>query len=132
MQEKFNLSENEEQILETMWRVGRPLARSEIIKFTENKTWKESSIHIILNRLLEKGSIEVHDIVKTSTNFGRSYKPAYSKTEYKLARLKGAFERINPNKKEAAQFLSFMVDSKKISPEDLAELEKEVEAKKDK
>ena len=52
MQEKFNLSENEEQILETVWRLKRPLARSEIINLTENKTWKESSIHILLNRLL--------------------------------------------------------------------------------
>lgn len=128
MQEKFNLSENEEQILETMWRLKRPLARSEIINLTENKTWKESSIHILLNRLLEKGAIQVHDIVKTSTNFGRSYKPTFTRTEYKLARLKGAFESINPSREEATQFLSFMVDSKKISPEDLSELEKELEA----
>lgn len=126
MQEKYDLSDNEEQILETLWREKRALPRSEIIKLTENKTWKVSSIHIILNRLLEKGSIEVDDIVKTATNFGRSYRPAFSKTEYKLARLKGAFEKINPSKEETALFLSFMVDSKKISPEDLAELEKDL------
>ena len=42
MDNKFDLSDKEEQMLETMWKEGRPLTRSEIINLTENRRWKES------------------------------------------------------------------------------------------
>ena len=41
MDDKFDLSDKEEQMLETMWREGRPLTRSEIINLTENRRWNE-------------------------------------------------------------------------------------------
>lgn len=36
--------------METLWKGNRALTRSEIINLTENKSWKESSIHILLNQ----------------------------------------------------------------------------------
>ena len=42
LDDKFDLSDKEEQMLETMWREDRPLTRSEIINLTENRRWKES------------------------------------------------------------------------------------------
>lgn len=132
MDNKFDLSDKEEQMLETMWKEGRPLTRSDIINLTENRRWKESSIHVFLNRLLDKGSIRVCDIVKTSTNFGRTYEPTFSAKEYDIARLKQNFETIDPEHSTISDFFSFIVKSKKINKDDLEELEDIIKNHKDK
>ncbi|MCD1147901.1 BlaI/MecI/CopY family transcriptional regulator [Peptoniphilus sp. KCTC 25270] len=132
MNEKFNLSESEQQIIETMWREGKALTRSQIIRSTENKKWKESSIHIILNRLLEKNSIEVDDIVKTATNYGRTYKPTFNKDEYDLNRLKNTYEGIKPSSKETTKFVSFLVQSQAMNKEELEEIEQLIKEYKEK
>lgn len=124
---KFDLSDKEEQILETMWKQGRPLTRSEIINLTENRRWKESSIHVFLNRLLDKGSIRVIEIVQTSTNFGRTYEPTFSNKEYDMARLKKNFETIDPELSIISEFFSFIVKSKKLNERDLKALEDIIE-----
>lgn len=131
MDKKFDLSDKEEQMLETMWREGRPLTRSEIINLTENRRWKKSSIHVFLNRLLDKGSIRVCDIVKTATNYGRTYEPTFSSEEYDMARLKGNFETVDPDKSTVADFISFIAKSKKMNKENIRELEEIIEDYKD-
>ena len=120
---KFDLSDKEEQMLETMWKEGRPLTRSEIINLTENRRWKESSIHVFLNRLLDKGSIRVVDIVQTSTNFGRTYEPTFSEKDYDIIRLKQNFETVDPELSTISEFFSFIVKSKKVNKKDLQDLE---------
>ena len=129
---KFDLSDKEEQMLETMWREGRPLTRSEIINLTENRRWKESSIHVFLNRLLDKGSIRVCDIVKTSTNYGRTYEPTFTQKEYDIARLKESFETINHETSAISDFLSFIVKTNKVDKGSLKELEDIIKEHKDK
>lgn len=132
LNDKFDLSDKEEQILETMWREDRPLTRSEIINLTENRRWKESSIHVFLNRLLKKETIRVCDIVKTSTNYGRTYEPTFSQEEYDMARLKNNFENVDPESSTISNFLSFIVKSKKIDKKNVKELEDIIENYKDK
>ncbi len=131
MENKFNLSDKEEQILETMWKEARPLTRSEIINLTENRRWKESSIHVFLNRLLDKGSIRVFDIVKTATNFGRSYEPTFSAKEYDMNRLKRNFETVDPELSTISDFFSFIVKSNKLDKDSVKELEDIIKNHKD-
>ena len=131
MDNKFDLSDKEEQILETMWKEARPLTRSEIINLTENRRWKESSIHVFLNRLLDKGSIIVFDIVKTATNFGRTYEPTFSADEYDMSRLKQNFETIDPEFSTISDFFSFIVKSNKIDKDSVKELEDIIKNHKD-
>lgn len=131
MENKFNLSDKEEQILETMWKEARPLTRSEIINLTENRRWKESSIHVFLNRLLDKGSIRVFDIVKTATNFGRTYEPTFSADEYDMSRLKENFETVDPELSTISDFFSFIVKSNKIDKDSVKELEDIIKEHKD-
>lgn len=123
MEKKFDLSDKEEQMLETMWREDRPLTRSEIINLTENRRWKESSIHVFLNRLLNKESIRVVDIVQTTTNFGRTYEPTFSVEEYDMARLKQNFKNVDPESSTISNFLSFIVKSKGLNEKNVKELE---------
>ncbi len=132
MDNRYNLTDKEEQILETMWREERPLTRSEIISLTVDRRWKESTIHVFLNRLLRKGSIRVCDIVKTSTNYGRTYEPTFSAEEYDMARLRNDFENVNPESSTISNFISFIVKSTKLNKESINELEDIIQEYKDK
>lgn len=119
----FNLSENEKQILDTMWMEKRALTRSEIINFTKNKTWKETSIHILLNQLLDKHAIKVDKIVKTGKSFGRTYKPTLTRDEYELMQLETFFKETNPSNPTLINFFSSLIKSKKIDKSFLDDLE---------
>lgn len=120
----FKLSDNEKQILDTMWREERALTRSDVINLTENKTWKESSIHILLNQLLDKGAIEVEGIVKTGKTFGRTYKPTVTRQIYEEMQLKNSFEEINPSRSSIKNFFSALIESKDVDKETLEDLER--------
>lgn len=119
----FKLSDNEEQILETLWRENRSLTRSQIIDLTHNKTWKESSIHILLNQLLAKNAIEVDDIVRTGKNYGRTYKPTLTKEEYEIMRLRNSFDELKIGKSTITKFFSALIESEDIRNDTLDELE---------
>ena len=62
----FRLTKSENEIMELMWKEGHPLSRSEIIELTPDRTWKSSSIHILLNSMLDKKAIEVAGFVQSA------------------------------------------------------------------
>lgn len=82
------LTENELEIMELLWRENRPLSRSEVIELSPDRSWKASSIHILLNKLLEKGAICVKGFVKTGKNYGRTYFPNITPEEHFVMSLK--------------------------------------------
>lgn len=119
----FELSNNEKQILETLWRENKSLTRSEIIDLTYDKTWKESSIHVLLNQLLTKKAIQTDNIVRTGKSYGRTYKPTITKEEYELMQLKKTFKDVNPSKSSIGNFFSALIESENIGNDVLEELE---------
>lgn len=83
-----SLTENELEIMELLWHENRPLSRSEIIELSPNRSWKASSIHILLNKLLDKDAICVKGFVKTGKNYGRTYFPNITPEEHIVLSLK--------------------------------------------
>lgn len=53
----MELTKSELEIMNVIWDAKRPLTRGEILDLSVDKKWKDNSIHILLNRLLEKGAI---------------------------------------------------------------------------
>lgn len=119
----YKLSENERQILDTLWIKDTSLTRSEIINLTEDKTWKESSIHILLNQLLDKKAIKVDDIVRTGKSYGRTYSPTLTKEEYDIMQLNNFFKEVNPSELALKNFFSNLIESENIEDEYLDQLE---------
>ena len=64
--ERVELTRSELEIMNVIWAAGRPLTRGEILELSVDKTWKENSVHILLNRLLAKGAI--------AEGYGKLYK----------------------------------------------------------
>jgi predicted transcriptional regulator len=49
---------------------------------SEEKSWKDSSVHILLNGLLQKGAIREVGFVKRSKTYGRTFLPNLTREEY--------------------------------------------------
>ena len=76
------LTKNELEIMDVLWREGRPLSRGEILNLSEDKTWMDSSVHILLNSMLKKMAIREAGFVKCGKTCGRVYEAALSCEEY--------------------------------------------------
>ena len=128
----ISLTKNELEIMELMWKEGRPLSRTEIIELSPNRSWSASSIHILLNKLLEKKAIEVSGFVQTNKNYGRTYAPLITQNDYLLFSLNELKESPYYKSKSDAtvSIFSALIEDKDVSDELLCELEEILEERK--
>ena len=78
----MELTRSEMEIMDVLWNRGIALSRSDLLDRQEEKTWKDSSVHILLNGLLKKGAIREAGFVKRSKTFGRTFAPTLTREEY--------------------------------------------------
>ena len=78
----MELTRSEMEIMDVLWESGEPLSRSDLLEKSENKSWKDSSVHILLNGLLAKGAIREAGLVKRSKTFGRTFAPTLTREQY--------------------------------------------------
>ena len=78
----MELTKSELEIMDVLWEDGSPLSRSDFLERSQEKTWKDSSVHILLNGLLAKGAIREAGLVKRSKTYGRTFLPTMTREEY--------------------------------------------------
>ena len=78
----MELTKSEMEIMDVLWESDQPLSRSDLLERSEEKTWKDSSVHILLNGLLQKGAIRQAGLVKRSKTYGRVFAPTMTREEY--------------------------------------------------
>lgn len=78
----MELTRSEMEIMNVLWESDVPLSRSDLLANSEEKTWKDSSVHILLNGLLQKGAIREAGLVKRSKTYGRVFAPTLTREEY--------------------------------------------------
>ncbi len=78
----MELTKSEMEIMDVLWGSDEPLSRSDLLSRSEEKTWKDSSVHILLNSLLEKGAITEAGLVRRRKTYGRTFAPAMTREEY--------------------------------------------------
>ena len=78
----MELTKSEMEIMDVLWGADKPLSRADLLSRSEEKTWKDSSVHILLNGLLHKGAIREAGLVKRSKTFGRTFAPTMTREEY--------------------------------------------------
>ena len=76
------LTKSEMEIMDVLWGAQKALSRSDLLAHSEEKSWKDSSVHILLNGLLQKGAIREAGVVKRSKTYGRTFVPTLSREEY--------------------------------------------------
>lgn len=78
----MELTKSEMEIMDVLWASDKPLSRADLLSRSEEKTWKDSSVHILLNGLLQKGAITEAGLVKRSKTYGRVFAPTMTREEY--------------------------------------------------
>jgi BlaI family penicillinase repressor len=126
----INLTESELEIMDLLWQRSCALSRSDIIKFLPEKSWSDSSIHIILNKLLEKGAIKVDGFVKTGRNYGRTYSAAVTQDEYAVMQIRKATGFFGGTKVNLQSIFSALIKDEEIDNYTISELEEILEEKK--
>lgn len=102
------LTNSEKQIMEVLWKSDVPLSSHDIILSSSDKTWKNSSVHLFLNSLLDKELIEVAGFEKRTKNYARVFKPTLSYVDYILTVL-----IKNSDKEKRAELLSKLIKQEK-------------------
>lgn len=88
----MRLTDKELEIMAVLWDSEIPMTASEIIDASDNRTWKESSIYIIMNTLIKKGAVVLTHHKPTGTNTARAYKPALTSEECTALYIAGVAE----------------------------------------
>jgi len=78
----MELTRSEMEIMDVMWESNVPMSRADLLARSEEKTWKDSSVHILLNGLLQKGAIQEAGLVKRIKTYGRVFVPTMTREEY--------------------------------------------------
>lgn len=76
------LTRSELEIMDVFWATEQPLSRADLLERSEEKNWKDSSVHILLNGLLQKLAIQEVGFVKRSKTYGRTFRPTMTREEY--------------------------------------------------
>ena len=120
----MELTRSELEIMNVLWAAGRPLTRGEILELSVDKTWKDNSVHILLNRLLAKGAIAEGGFARSGKSYGRLYEQQISGEEYYA---EDVFS-VEPERLE--MLFDAMLSGENVSRELLARFEEKIEAKK--
>lgn len=112
------LTKSEMEIMDVLWASDAPLSRVDLLSRNEEKTWKDSSVHILLNGLLQKGAIREVGFVKCSKTYGRTFAPVLTREEY-FAQTVFSYR----HKPDVAGLFRALLQCPQINAENIAEIE---------
>ena len=121
----MELTKSEMEIMDVMWAEGAPLSRADLLERSEEKSWKDSSVHILLNGLLQKGAIREAGFVKRSKTYGRTFAPTLTREEYFATTIFS-----HRHKPEIVGLFAALLKRKDITAEQLAQIEELIAQRK--
>lgn len=122
----MELTKSELELMNVIWKAKKPLSRNDILALSGKKTWKDSSIHILLNGLLKKGAIKEDGMVKCGKTYARLFSPQISCEAYYAEAV------FSPSAADNLPMLFFaLINAKDVTPELLDELEAMLEKRKE-
>lgn len=122
----MDLTKSEENILEILLDSDTPLSKSGILEHApKDKCWKDGSIHILLNSLLEKGAIHEAGFIRTGKGFGRTFAPTQKGLFYFSDLLLNISQKSQPYK-----IFSQLIQENVFTNEELDALEELIKLRK--
>lgn len=119
------LTKSELEVMNVIWKADRPLSRNDIIELSENKSWKDSSIHILLNGLLKKEAIKEVGFKKFGKTYGRLFGANITCEDYYAETVFSVSGETN-----LPLLFSALLRSKDLTPDIVDEMEQALAAKK--
>ena len=125
----MNFTENELQVMQILWNAKTDLSRKDIIERSPNRTWKDNSIHVLLNSLMKKGAVKVVGMQPAGKVYARTFAAALSQEEY----LSEQINASSPTGKDTfVGLFATLVNQADLSDETLDELQKILDERKNK
>ncbi|MCR4956612.1 MAG: BlaI/MecI/CopY family transcriptional regulator [Lachnospiraceae bacterium] len=122
----MELTKGELSVLEILIEAEEPLSKAGILdNAPENRNWKNSSIHILLNSLLKKEAICEVGFVRIGKGYGRTFAPTDSGRAY----YKDLLTRLS-QKVSSYDLVSQLIKEGTFTPEELDQLEKLIQSKR--
>lgn len=121
----MELTRSEMEIMDVLWESEIPLSRADLLARSEEKTWKDSSVHILLNGLLAKNAICEAGVVKRSKTYGRTFAPTMTREEYFATTIFS-----HRHKPEIVKLFTALLSRDDITAEELEQIAKLVENRK--
>ena len=118
----MELTKSEMEIMDVLWGSEVPMSRADLLAKSEEKTWKDGSVHILLNGLLAKGAICEAGVVKRSKTYGRTFAPTMTREEYFAATIFS-----HRHKPEIVGLFAALLSREDITADDLTAIAKLVE-----
>ena len=113
----MELTKSEMEIMDVLWEAGEPLSRSDLLSHSGEKTWKDSSVHILLNSMLQKNLIREAGFVKRGKTYGRTFLPTMTREEYFAATVYS--HRYKP---QLVGLVGALLKQVPVSPEEMEQL----------
>ena len=121
----MELTKSEMEIMDVLWQDGGALSRADFLARSEEKSWKDGSVHILLNGLLKKGAIQEAGFVKRSKTYGRTFLPTMTREEYYARTIFS--HRYKP---ELTALVKALLDRPEVNADTLTAIESMLQAKK--
>ena len=121
----MELTKSEMQIMDVLWASEVPLSRADLLEQSQDKSWKDSSVHILLNGLLNKGAIREAGFVKRSKTYGRTFTPTLTREEYFATTIFS-----HRHKPQIVGLFAALLKRPDITPEQLEQIEKLLQERK--
>ena len=113
----MELTRSELEIMDVLWAAEQPLSRSDLLENNQDKSWKDSSVHILLNGMLQKGVIREAGFVKRSKTYGRTFEPTLTREQYYATTVLS-----RKHKPSVVGLIEALLRQEKISQEELQQL----------
>ena len=113
----MELTRSEMEIMDVFWEAGQPLSRSDLLARSEGKSWKDSSVHILLNGMLQKNVIREAGFVKRSKTYGRTFLPTMTREEYFAATVFS-----HRHKPQIVGLIAALLQREDITPEEMEQI----------
>lgn len=113
----MELTRSEMEIMDVLWEAKVPLSRSDLLARSAEKSWKDSSVHILLNGMLQKNVIQEAGFVKCSKTYGRTFAPTMTREEYFAATVFS-----HRHKPQIVGLIAALLQREDITQEELAQI----------
>jgi len=125
-----SLSKSEYEILSLLWTKPEGLTATEINELAQIKSWKDASIHLILNGLLKKEVIRTEGMVLTGRTYSRVFKATLSPEEYSLLQVKQNAAFVEDKNAVFTNIFAAFLDDSEVNSETIDKIEKLLDKKR--
>jgi predicted transcriptional regulator len=127
----MSLSKSEYEVLALLWTQNQGLTASEINSTCENRSWKDTSIHLILANMIDKGAIVVDGVVRSGRTYSRIFKAAITPEEYSMMQIKQNASFADDSRSSMTKLFAHLLDSDEVNLETISKIEALLKKKKE-